>query len=97
MPWVNDTSISIGSTTINANTCTSGTTVSMPNLTTSMTVSWTYAADYTLVTGWGPGSTIPPLVPVIWPTANTANVKICNYGGSNITSGSTITLNLSAK
>jgi hypothetical protein len=84
----------VGTTLISANTCTGSTTVSMPGVLTTSAFNFTPNADVSGVTGWGSSG---GLLVDAWPTSGTLNYKVCNSTGSNITPGSSVTFNVSAK
>jgi len=91
---VADTTITVGTTAITANTCTAVTSVTMTGVTTSMSFSFTPTIDISGVTGWG---STGGLVIVAWPTANTLNYKVCNQTASSITPSASVTFNVSAR
>lgn len=101
---VADTTITVGSgVAFSANTCSSYTgtggtasTTTMTGLTTGMTVVHTPASDVHAVTGWSPG-TGGQLYFTSWPTSNTLNDYVCNPTSSTITTGSSVTWNVSAR
>jgi hypothetical protein len=59
------------------------------------TVSWTFNADVTAVTGYAPVTT-GGLSIYIWPTTDTINIKACNPTSSSITPGP-VSLNLGVR
>jgi hypothetical protein len=72
---------------IAANACSaSATTATATGAATTDTMVITYASDPTGVTGYGAG-TNGGITVRAWPTANTANFKLCNESGSPITPG----------
>lgn len=93
-----------GSVAFTANTCssvsgTSGTasTVSMTNLATTMTAEFTPNSDVHAVVGWSPASG-GQLYFTAWPSAaGTLSYYVCNGTASTITTGSSVTFNVSAK
>lgn len=89
-----NTTTTVGTTAITANTCTSATTVTMTGVTTSSVFNFTPSSDVSGVTGWGStgGLTI-----VAWPTANTLNYKVCNQTGTSITPSASVTFNVGAR
>jgi hypothetical protein len=91
---VADTTITIGTTAVGANTCTSASTVTMTNLTATMAFSMSPQVDVSAITGWGATG---GLVIDAWPTTNTLNYKVCNQTGSSITPSSSVTFNVSAR
>lgn len=77
-----------------ANSCSSGTTVSMPGLATSSVIQPGYSGDPSGITGWG---STGGMVFDVWPSAaNTASWKVCNQTAASITFGA-ITFNMGAK
>jgi hypothetical protein len=92
---VTDSTTTVGTTAISANSCTSATTVTMAGVTTSMTFAFTPTADLSAVTGWGAGGAT--LFFDAWPSANTLNYKVCNNSSAGITPGSSTTWNVSAR
>lgn len=68
---------------ITANTCAAAQTVTITGLTTNSKLSWNYAATPIGVTGYGVGG----LQITTFPTANTANVVVCNITAASITPG----------
>ncbi len=91
---VADTTTTVGTTAITANSCTASTTVTMNGVTTSMTFSFTPTTDISGVTGWG---STGGLVIDAWPTANTLDYKVCNQTASSITPSASVTFNVSAR
>jgi hypothetical protein len=101
-PTVADVTFTVAnSTTINANSCSpaagsSGTSVTMSGLTSSMTVSVTATTDTSNVTGWGnPAAGV--LYILVAPGSGAFTYHVCNNTSSNITSGASVTFNTSAK
>lgn len=102
--FVADTTITVGSgVAFSANTCSSYTgtggtasTTTMTGLATSMTITHTPTSDVHAVTGWSPGFG-GSLYFTSWPTANTLNDYVCNPTGSTITTGGSVTWNVSTK
>lgn len=88
------TTTSVGNVTVNANTCSGATTVTMTGVTAANTFDFTPSTDISAVVGWG---STGGLAIVAWPTANTLNYKTCNQTGSNITTGASVTFNVSAR
>ena len=101
---VANTTITVGSgVAFSANTCSSYTgtggtasTTTMTGLTTAMTITHTPTSDVHAVTGWSPG-TGGSLYFTSWPTSNTLNDYVCNPTSSTITTGSSVTWNVSAR
>ena len=91
---VADTTTTVGTTAVAANSCTAATAVTMTGVTTSMTFSFTPTTDISGVTGWG---STGGLVIDAWPTANTLNYKVCNQTASSITPSASVTFNVSAR
>ena len=70
--------------------------VTMPNLTTGMTITISPASDTRLVTGFGPSGA--SLYFTAWPSAaNTARYSMCNATGASITPSAATTWNGSAR
>lgn len=91
-----DIQITVGTGTINANSCGTLQTQSMPVLTTKMTLTFTPITDVSGITGWSP-STTGQLYFTPLPAANTAQWYVCNPTGTNLTPGSSSTWNVSAR
>lgn len=84
-------SVSAAGSPLAANTCTSGSTVTVPGLYTSARLNITYSGDPTGITGWGGTG---GMVIQGWPSAqNTATYKLCNQSNAGITYGA-ITFNV---
>lgn len=84
----------VGTTTINANTCTSTATVAITGVTTASAFYISPSTDVAAVTGWGSSG---GLIVDAWPTLNTLNYKVCNQTTSNITPSGSVTFNVAAK
>ena len=100
---VANTTITIGSGVLfGSNECwnysgsSGSSTTTMTGVTTGMTFVHTPTSDVSGVTGWSPGAT-GQLYFISWPTANTLNDYVCNPTSSTITTGSSVTFNVSAK
>lgn len=95
-----NTTFTVSNATFGANTCTKldgtagSSTVSMTGMATSSVISISPAADTATIVGFG---TAGGLVIDAWPTSNTANIKVCNQTASGITTGATLTFNISAR
>jgi large repetitive protein len=90
-----NTTVTIGTTAIAANTCNTVSTVTMTGLATTSTVNFTPNADVASTTGWGGTG---GLVIDAWPSsANTLSYKTCNQTASSITPGASVTFNVSAR
>jgi hypothetical protein len=89
-----NTTITVGTTAIGANTCTSNATATMTGAATTSTFTFTPNASVTGVTGWG---STGGLVIAAYPTANTLNYSVCNQTGASITPGASVTFNVSAR
>lgn len=87
------TTVTVGTTAISANSCTTASTVTMTGLTTAMALKLTPTSDVSTVVGWSPAST-GQLYFTAWPTANTLNYRVCNPTSSSITPGSSTTWNV---
>jgi hypothetical protein len=93
---VADTTVTVGTTAIAANSCSTVATVTMTGLATTMTLNFTPNSDVHSVTGWGPAT--PGLYIIAWPSAsNTASYYVCNSSAASITPGSSVTFNISAR
>ena len=86
---VADIQITVGTTLVGANACSSYATATMTGLATTNAVNISPSADYSAVTGWSAaGST---LYFNTYSTANTLHWQVCNNSGASITpSGSTV-------
>jgi hypothetical protein len=98
---VADTTISVGTTAVPANSClpsnTTYNTVTMSGLTAAMAVTGpTPAASVASVTGFTPAST-GQLYFVVVPTAGTLDWQICNPTNAGITPSSSTTWNIGAR
>ena len=83
-------------TVVNANSCNGPYTVSMTGVTTGMTFQVTATSDTHAVTGWGaPAAGV--LYITDYPTAGTFNYYVCNNSASSITTGGSVTFNVSAR
>ncbi len=91
--------ITVGTTAIPANSCTSAFTASMPGLTGSMTTTFSPAspADVSTVTGWSPASTGQLYFSQVQEPTGTLGYRVCNGTSSSITPGASTTWNVSAK
>lgn len=95
-----NTTFTVSNATFGANTCTKldstagSSTVTMTGMATSSVISIAPAADTASIVGFG---TTGGLVVDAWPTSNTANIKVCNQTASGITTGATLTFNISAR
>lgn len=85
--------VTLPTTSIAANTCTTAATVTMTGLATTSVLIPTFASNPTAVTGWG---TNGGLTFEAWPTANTLNWSVCNQTSAAITGG-TMSLNVGGK
>ena len=96
-PWPVDpqmpagASLALSTYSIDAKSCAAVQTASMTGLTSSMAIVWSFASTPIGVSGYGTGG----LTITTFPTANTANVVVCNITSSAIAPG-TMTLNLRA-
>jgi len=100
--FVADVTFTIASsTTINANSCSpasssSGTSVNMTGLTSTMAMMVTPNTDLTNITGWGnPAAGV--LYITVAPGSGAFTYHVCNNTGSNITTGGSATFNVSAR
>lgn len=80
-------------TALAANTCSSVITTTMTGVTTTSTFTSSFASDASGVTGYGSSG---GLSIVMWPTANTNNLKLCNPTASSITPGA-MTINVGVR
>ena len=94
-PVANST-LTVGTSAISANSCTSVSTITMTGTATSSTITISPSTDVSAVTGWSPGSG-GQLYFVSWPTSNTVHYYTCNPTGSSITPGSSTTWNVSVR
>jgi hypothetical protein len=81
----------LATSAIAANTCSAAQTLTLTGVSTSSVISWSFASTPIGVTGYGTGV----LQISAFPTANTANIIVCNITGSSITPGA-MTLNVRA-
>ena len=86
--------LALATSAISSATCTSAQTLTATGVVTTDVVLASFNGDPTAVTGYVP-LTAGMLTIIVYPTANTLNVKVCNNTSSSITPGA-ITLNLSA-
>lgn len=82
----------LATSAIGSATCTTAQTLTITGTLTSDTILATFASDPTGVTGYTP-STNGMLTILPWPTADTANFKVCNNTSATITPGA-ISLNV---
>jgi hypothetical protein len=100
-PVANATFTISSSTTIANGACSpaaasSATQVAMTGVTTSMAFIVTATTDTAKVTGWGaPGAGV--LYITDYPTAGNFNYHVCNNSGASITTGGSVTFNVSAR
>jgi hypothetical protein len=89
-----DTTVTVGSGTQSANSCSSASTVTMTGLTTSMVILPGYSSTPSALIGWGSSG---GMVFQAWPSAaNTLAYILCNQTSSSITY-SAITFNVGAR
>ena len=86
--------LALATSAISSAACTSAQTFTATGVVTTDIVLASFNGDPTAVTGYVPLTT-GMLTIIVYPTADTINVKVCNNTGSSITPGA-ITLNLSA-
>lgn len=86
--------LALATSAISSAACTSAQTLTATGVVTTDIVLASFNGDPTAVTGYVP-LTAGMLTIIVYPTANTINVKVCNLTSSSITPGA-ITLNLSA-
>jgi hypothetical protein len=85
--------VTLPTSAIAANACTTEATATMTGLATTSTFTTTFASDASAVTGWG---STGGLTFVAWSTANTLHWHVCNVTNASITPGA-MTLNVGAK
>jgi hypothetical protein len=90
---ITNIAISLPTTAIAANTCTTTATVTMTGLATTSAFSTAFATNPNAVTGWGASG---GLTFTTFPTANTLNWSVCNQTAASITPGA-MTLNVGAR
>lgn len=88
-----DIIITLPTSSVGANACTSPATATMTGLATNSAIISTFATNPNAVVGWG---STGGLVFTSWPTSNTLNWSICNQTGSPITPGA-MNLNIGAR
>jgi len=81
----------LATSSIGANSCAAAQTLTLTGVSTSSVISWSFASTPIGVTGYGTGG----LQISTFPTANTANIVVCNITGSSVTPGA-MTLNVRA-
>jgi hypothetical protein len=86
--------LALATSAISSAACTSAQTLTATGVVTTDIVLASFNGDPTAVTGYVP-LTAGMLTIIVYPTANTINVKVCNNTSASITPGA-ITLNLSA-
>lgn len=79
-------SSALGTGAINSGTCASAVTAAASGTATTDVVDWSFNADTSAVTGYGP-ATSPPLYILAYPTANNVNFKVCNPTTGSVTPG----------
>ena len=84
--------IALNTTLVTTATCGTAQTATATGAATTDVIVWTFNADYSATTGYTPATT-GGLSLMVYPTANTVNVKVCNPTGSDITPGAAVTLN----
>jgi hypothetical protein len=92
---VSDIQITVGTTAIGANSCSSEFTAAMTGLTAAMSVKFTPATDFHTTTGWSAAGPALYFFPV--PTAGTLDYYVCNNSSSSVTPGANTTWNVSAQ
>jgi hypothetical protein len=85
--------VTLPTTAIAANTCTTAATKTMTGLATTSAFDTAFATNPNAVTGWGVNG---GLAFTAWPSANTLNWSVCNQTSASITPGA-MTLNVGAK
>ena len=89
-----NTTFTVGTTAISANSCTSASTVTMTGVAATSVFMISPSTDVSGTTGWG---STGGLVIDAWPTTNTLNYKVCNQTGGSITPGASVTFNVGAR
>jgi hypothetical protein len=89
-----NTQFTVGTTTVNANSCNLLTAVTMSGVTSTTAFLISPASDISAVSGWG---STGGLSIVAWPTTNTLQLKVCNATSANITPSGSATFNVGAK
>jgi hypothetical protein len=92
---VGDSTATIGTAAISANSCSSASTITMTGATPTQTVKFTPTTDLSNTTGWSPGSAGQLYIQAIVSAASTVSYKVCNPTGSSITPGASTTWNVS--
>lgn len=92
-PNIPNVQIVLPVTTLAANTCSAVITTTMTGVTTTSTFTSAFASDASGVTGYGSSG---GLSIVMWPTANTNNLKLCNPTAASITPGA-MTINVGVR
>lgn len=92
---VADSTATIGTTAIPANSCSSASTITMNGAATTQTVKFTPTADLSTTTGWSPGSGGQLYIQAIVSPSSTVSYKVCNPTSSSITPGASTTWNVS--
>ncbi len=85
--------VTLPTTAISANTCTTPATATMTGVATTSVFDTAFATNPNAVTGWGATG---GLTFTAWPTANTLNWSVCNQTAASITPGA-MTLNVGAR
>lgn len=85
--------VTLPTSSIGANTCTSPTTATMTGVATTSAFRTAFASNPNAVNGWGATG---GLTFTAWPTSNTLNWSVCNQTGSAITPGA-MNLNVGAQ
>jgi len=92
---VADTTITVGTTAIGANACSSVATATMTGVSTAMTFTFTPSSDFHSTVGWSAAGAT--LYFFAWATSNTLNYYVCNNSSASITPGASTTWNVSAR
>lgn len=90
---ITNVQVTLPTTAIAANSCTTPSSVAMTGVTTTTSFSTAFATNPNSVTGWG---ALGGLTFTAWPTTNTLNWSVCNQTGASITPGA-MTLNVGAR
>jgi len=92
---VGDSTATISTAAISANSCTSASTITMTGAAPTQTVKFTPTTDLSSTTGWSPGSAGQLYIQAIVSAASTVSYKVCNPTNSSITPGASTTWNVS--
>jgi hypothetical protein len=91
---ITNVSFTVGTSTVNANTCTPPSKEKMKGLVATSVVLVSPAMDIGTIKGWG---SVGGLTVMAWPTADTLNWRVCNQTSGDITPSASVTFNVGAK